>query len=102
MAFKLKWTLIARRDLGSIVRYIAKDKSDAARRGGGQILKAVEVLEEMPNIGRVVPERGEESIREIVKGNYRIIYFIRQDTAQVEIWRIWHGARGTPKFDHIA
>ena len=40
----------------------------------GRIVAAVERLGSHPRLGRVVPEYGDEAIREIVVGNYRIVY----------------------------
>ncbi len=41
--------------------------------------------------GRVVPELGDESIREVIHGYYRIVYRLRPDL--VEIATVFHGAR---------
>jgi len=38
-----------------------------------------------------VPELGDESIREVIHGNYRIVYRLRLDL--VEIATVFHGAR---------
>jgi toxin ParE1/3/4 len=38
-----------------------------------------------------VPELGDESIREVIHGNYRIVYRLRPDL--VEIATVFHGAR---------
>jgi toxin ParE1/3/4 len=95
--FKLVWTPLARDDLREIVSYIAQDNPAAALRVGERILRSVEALKSMPQMGRMVPERQDESIREIIRGNYRIIYRVREDHRAIEIWRIWHGARGTPE-----
>jgi plasmid stabilization system protein ParE len=38
-----------------------------------------------------VPELGDESIREVIHGNYRIVYRLRDDV--VEIAAVFHGAR---------
>ena len=97
MDFKLVWTPLARDDLREIVSYIARDNPGAALRVGKRILSSVEPLKNMPRMGRKVPERQDETIREIVRGNYRIIYRVREDQQAIEIWRIWHGARGTPQ-----
>lgn len=99
MDYKLVWTSLAREDLREIVRYIARDNVAAARRVGGRILEAVEVLGRMPELGRMVPERDDPKIREIIRGNYRIVYRVCQAPRRIEIWRIWHGARGEPQFD---
>lgn len=97
MDFKLVWTPLAREDLREIVRYIAHDDPAAALRVGERILNSVEPLKSLPKLGRKVPERRDETIREIVRGNYRIIYKVREEPRAIEIWRIWHGARGTPE-----
>ena len=97
MDFKLVWTPLARDDLREIVSYIARDNPAAALRVGERILSSVEPLKSMPQMGRKVPEREDETIREIVRGNYRIIYKIRGERRAIEIWRIWHGARGAPE-----
>jgi addiction module RelE/StbE family toxin len=97
VALKVVWTSLARDDLREIVSYVAQDDRTAAIRVGEKILSSVEPLKTMPQIGRIVPERHDRTIREIIRGNYRIIYRVREEQNVVEIWRIWHGARGTPR-----
>ena len=55
------------------------------------VFGAVERLERFPESGRIVPEKNEPSIREIILGNYRIVYRFRNDVA--ELLTIHHGAR---------
>ena len=38
-----------------------------------------------------VPERGDDSIREVIHGNDRIVYRLRRDV--IEIATVFHGAR---------
>ncbi|MCX6226538.1 MAG: type II toxin-antitoxin system RelE/ParE family toxin [Bacteroidia bacterium] len=45
-----------------------------------------------PYIGRIVPEFNKKVIREIMAGNYRIIYRI-QSNIQVDVLRVYHAAR---------
>jgi len=45
----------------------------------------------MPRAGKIVVEFENENIRELIEGNYRIIYFVSED--KIEIVRIHHGAR---------
>jgi toxin ParE1/3/4 len=45
----------------------------------------------------VVPERDDQAIRELLVGNYRIVYRLRDDTA--EILTVFHGARLFPSLD---
>jgi toxin ParE1/3/4 len=94
---KLVWTPLARDDLREIVSYIARDNPAAALRVGERILSSVDPFKSMPQMGRKVPEREDETIREIIRGNYRIIYKVREERRALEIWRIWYGAQGTPE-----
>jgi plasmid stabilization system protein ParE len=57
----------------------------------------VEKLKSFPRIGRRVPEADEETIRELLYHNYRIIYRIRKDF--VEIITVVHGRRDLGAFD---
>ena len=56
-----------------------------------QIVAAVALLASSPRSGRVVPEAGDESLREVIHGNYRIVYRLRHDI--IEIATVFHGAR---------
>ena len=47
--------------------------------------------EDSPRSGRVMPELGDGAIREVIHGNYRIVYRLRHDL--VEIATVFHGAR---------
>ncbi len=49
------------------------------------------------NPGRVVPEINRKEIREIILGNYRIIYRIKKDV--LEILTVYHSARLLEKED---
>lgn len=51
----------------------------------------MERLAVFPRMGRVVPEYGDERIREVGYQNYRIIYRLRDGT--IEVAAIHHGAR---------
>lgn len=43
----------------------------------------MEVLLELPRLGRVVPEIGEENVREIGMYSYRIMYELIEDTIYI-------------------
>jgi addiction module RelE/StbE family toxin len=85
------WGARARNDLASIAEYIAEDSPRAARAWIARIDRAVERLKDFPDSGRIVPEYGDAGIRELIVGNYRIVY--RVGAMGVEIARVWHGAR---------
>jgi plasmid stabilization system protein ParE len=93
--FKIDWTLRSRDDLRNIATYISCDNPEAALKLGDTIFKRVDALQQFPEMGRVVPERGQPEIREIVVGNYRIVYRLLRKRKVVEILRIWHGARAS-------
>jgi addiction module RelE/StbE family toxin len=88
---KVVWTDLAIEDLKSIHEYISKDSKFYADRFVTKLLNRVDQLENHPQSGRVVPEFGKEDIRELIEGNYRIIYRIHIDF--VGIARIHHSAR---------
>ncbi len=44
--------------------------------------------------GRIVPELNVEQIREVIEGQYRIIYYIKPD--QIDVLAVIHGVRQTP------
>jgi plasmid stabilization system protein ParE len=95
--FKIVWTLRSRQDLRNIASFIAKNNPPAALKFGDLIFARVVTLEKFPEIGRIVPERGQPHIREIVVKPYRIIYRLRKADKLVEVLRVWHGARGEPE-----
>ncbi len=96
MDYKVVWTLRSREDLRAISIFIARDNPAAALQLGDVIFQRMDSLRSFPELGRVVPERGEPNIREIVVGNYRVVYRFRREQKTVEILRVWHGARGEP------
>ena len=76
---RLYWTENAKQDLLSIRRYIAADNPDAARQWIERLKKRARSALEAPFVGRKVPEFAREDIRELIEGNYRIVYKIFED-----------------------
>ena len=87
---RIIWTEFALEDLQSIHEYISKDSKRYADRYVDKLIDRVNQLENFPKSGRVVPEFDSESIRELIEGNYRIIYKISSD--QVAIVRVHHSS----------
>jgi plasmid stabilization system protein ParE len=52
---------------------------------------AIDVLRRFPRSGRVVPEYDDESIREVIVGNYRVVYRLRGQ--RVAIVAVSQGSR---------
>ncbi len=64
----VRWSLLALRRMSEIVDYISRDRPEAARRWAEGVFDAVDQLEGFPDQGRVVPEVGRPSIRELIYG----------------------------------
>lgn len=88
---EIRWTLQAADDLEAIAKFISADSPPYAKLFAIDVIKAIERLSSFPRSGRIVPELGNSAIREIILGNYRIVYRIKKDV--VEILTIYHGAR---------
>ncbi|MEJ7643779.1 MAG: type II toxin-antitoxin system RelE/ParE family toxin [Chryseolinea sp.] len=84
------WTDHAKDDLTSIFDYISKDSKFYASRYVDKLISRVGPLEFSPRSGRIVPEFNKEEIKELIEGNYRIVYRYRGDT--VTVLRIHHSA----------
>ncbi len=88
---QVRWTPQAADDLDAIAEFIARDSPHFAGLFVADILQTVDRLVDFPESGRIVPEIGEKSIRELILGSYRIIY--RRRTEAVEVLTVHHGAR---------
>jgi toxin ParE1/3/4 len=86
------WTQIAKEDLQDIYDYISLDSEVYALRVIDKIVERTEILSKHPMTGREVPEFGQKEIREVIEGNYRIVYYL-EDADKIQIIRVHHGAR---------
>ena len=88
------WSPLAVDRASEIAGYIAQDKPSAAEKWIKIVFSKVEQLKSSPEIGRIVPEISNNQFREIIYGNYRIIY--RIETEQISILTIRHGKQLLP------
>ena len=91
MTTRVLWAERARRDLLEIGDFIGRDKRGAASKLVGEILNAVERAAHFPSSGRIVPELNRPDIREILLGNYRIVY--RLNDGRITILTVFEGHR---------
>ncbi len=91
MPSKIYWTRQAREDLRAIRNHIARDAPATASAYVRRLRESVGRLRDFPFSGEVVPEIGREKIREVIQGNYRLIY--RVSESRVDILTVFHGAR---------
>jgi len=85
---KLVWSPLALERVVEIALYIAEERPLAAEQWVEEIFAAVERLEPFPLSGRIVPEAGRQDLREVVHGNFRIIY--RVEEHQLSVLTIRH------------
>ncbi len=74
MDYKLIWSADALDDIEAIGDYISRDSEFYAESTVLKIYEAPQNLVNFPKQGRVVPEVGDEDIRELFVFQYRIIY----------------------------
>jgi toxin ParE1/3/4 len=73
---EINWTYGAIQDLEDIGEYIARDSIKYAELTVEKLFTSVDILEENPKLGRIVPEFDNTNIRELIQGNYRVVYEI--------------------------
>ena len=91
---KIIWSPLAIDRASEIAEYIAIDKPSAADKWINTVFLKVKQLESSPKSGRVVPEIGNDQFRELIYGNYRIIYCVEKK--QVSILTVRHGKQILP------
>ncbi len=85
---KVQWAPLAIDRVGEIAAYIAADNPVAAEKWIRDAFACVGQLGRFPKSGRQIPETPRKDIRELVWGNYRIIY--RIDAHHVSIMTVRH------------
>ncbi len=88
---RVSWTLQGLADLEAICLFIARDAPEIASVFAHRAFRATDQLADHPRSGRMVPELGQDLVREVILGNYRIIYRLLND--EVQVLTIHHGAR---------
>lgn len=80
---KLQWSETAKNDLISIRNYIAEDNPTASKNWIERLKTRARNVVHQPLAGRKVPELSRDDIREVIEGNYRIVYHIKSNTISV-------------------
>lgn len=91
MDLEVRWSPEAIEDLEAIAEYIARDSEYYARAVVTEILSASRSTGGFPLLGRVVPEIGDQSIRERLIYSYRLVY--RVEYERILIVAVIHGKR---------
>lgn len=85
---KIIWSAHAAKDLGAVFDYVFADNSKAAANLYDEIWESTLRLKRHCLLGRIVPELNELSFRELLVGEYRIIYSVL--SAEIRVLRVLH------------
>lgn len=94
---KIIWTPRAKERFFAIIDFIAEDNPAVAENWGGRMVKKAEKLAEFPKQGRMVPELRRSDIRELLEGDYRMIY--RCGEKEIFILTVRHARRNLTRKD---
>ncbi len=86
---RLIWSPLATQNAHALASFIAQDKPVAAIKWLEDLFERIELLQVLPESGRIVPEIGIDSIREVIFGQYRVIYQLAGE--QIMILTVRHG-----------
>ena len=73
------WKDEAKEDLRDILHYLSRSSSVYVDNWSNDLTNKLELLESFPKMGRKVPEKELSYLREILIGNYRLLYIYLHD-----------------------
>jgi len=88
----LNWTNLSIDDMINIAEFISKDSFKYSVIQIKRIRERARLLKTQPLLGRIVPEMKDETVRELILGNYRIIYRIISED-RIDILTVHHSAK---------
>lgn len=94
MAHQVGWHPQAYDELSAIAEYISRDSEAYARGVITRIIEAADNAALFPGMGRRVPEWDDDAVREMIIGNYRLIYRVLEE--RILVLTVIHGARLLP------
>ena len=78
--------------------YIVLDHVPTTIEWARGVFEQCQKLSDQPESGRIVPEFRRPEIREIIHGNYRLVYELK--TNQIDMLTIWHTRQMLPDDPH--
>ena len=85
---RIQWSPLAVNRVSEIADYIAQDNPVAVDRWVRSVFARIKQVKDFAKSGRHVPEVKRKDIRELVYGNYRIIY--RIETRVISVLTVRH------------
>jgi len=89
---EVRWTDQALQDIDAIAEFISRDSERFAQIQVQRFFDTEPMIQNQPLAGRMVPEVNSELIREIIQGNYRIIYRIISPH-RIDVITVHHSSR---------
>ena len=83
MAREVIWTEPAWQDVEAAADFIARDSESYSAAFFQEVMESATSLTEFAEMGRMVPEFGNQRIRELLVGSYRLVYEVSDDRVLV-------------------
>ncbi len=83
------WSDEAEADLDAVYHWFLRHSETAARQQVRRIREQTASLSQFPDIGRVIPEFSNPRLREVIEGDYRIMY--ERFVDRVEVFAVING-----------
>ena len=90
----IEWSPLAIERVIELAEYIALDKPEIANKWASNIFDSTEKLKKHPKLGRVVPEINDDDYRELIEGNYRVVYWL--GSSKISVLTVCHGRKLLP------
>lgn len=91
---EVEWSPLSIQRVLELADYIALDKPEVATQWASNIFDSTEKLKQHPKLGRVVPEINDDDFRELIEGNYRVVYWL--GSSKISILTVCHGKQLLP------
>lgn len=92
---EIEWSPLAVEKVTEFAEYIALDKPEVAIKWANKIFDSTKKLRDQPKLGRAVPEIKQEEYRELLEGNYRVIYWLGS-SEKISVLTVCHGRQLLP------
>ncbi len=83
-------------DIEALEIHLSERSVTKARKITKEIFARARSLSTFPRRGRKIPELGDDNLRELIVGDYRLMYEIDDDNGVVEVLAVLHGKRRFP------
>ena len=91
---RVHFTEQAQNELDAVIEYYERiGVDDFAEVFEEKVIGKIRPLEQFPRMGRIVPEIGDEAIREVLYRSYRIVYVVDQGDEEVDVLTIFHSSK---------